>query len=78
VDTITKIKSEKDNPKRLWRTLIAPMGSTDPVQELTHTADQFLDFFLKKVKEIGAYTVYLVPLAGLHSQTNGLMGAKVH
>jgi len=56
VDTIEKIQSEKNNPKRLWQTHNVSMGLTEVLQELTHTADQFSDFLVKKVEDIRAYT----------------------
>jgi len=55
VDTIAKIQSEKDNPKRLWRTLNPTVGLTEVVQELTHRADQFLDFIIKEIEDIRVY-----------------------
>jgi len=50
VDSIAKNKCEKDIPKHLLRTLNATMGLTVVVQELTHTVNQFSDFFVKKVR----------------------------
>ena len=54
--TMDKINKNKDNPRKLWRTLTATLGVVDSRPETKHTAEDFAQFFDDKVNTIRQLT----------------------